>query len=358
MGPGIAGGSRALPDPVASVVDVEEQVAPEPKAAVNRAAFTVCLFRPDEEPRQVDLASLPQLVSRDENFVWIDLSTYTQSDLAAVAGLLNLDPVGIHLAGSAWQRPHLDVFHDHFFVTATVARLDSAAYRIHAGQLDLFVGCNYLVSAHKLPLPFSDRIMARAAHSPEVVQHDSAFMLYIILDELLAYYEDLNESMQHEIEMKEEQALSETSDKFLRDILHLKRYAFALSQLLEQHHNVFEAFLRPDFPFVTGEEVNIYYRDLEGRLSRLLETLARGRDAINGAFDIYVSHVSYRTNHIMRVLTVVSTTLLPMTVILGIFSTSIQGLPLTEPWAFAIMISVMLLISSTILLTFHRRGWI
>jgi magnesium transporter len=182
-------------------------------------------------------------------------------------------------------------------------------------------------------------------------------MLYIVLDELLAYYEHLAELVQEEIEKVEERALTDTSKEFLADLIHFKRYAFALSQVAAQHREVFIAFLRPDFGWVSGDEVEVYYRDLERRLASLHDVMLAAREAVNGAFDIYVSHMSHRTNHVIKVLTMVSAILFSLSVVIGLFSTSIQGLPFYRPVDFLILLALMVVISAAILFTFHRNRW-
>ncbi len=317
------------------------------------------LFLAQSEPRTVDLSELPDLIAADENFVWVDLHDFTREDLARIASLVGLDRVSVHAAMSPWQRPRLDVFTGQCFVTVTVPRLDPGARRVEASEVDLFVGRNYLVTAHKQQLPFADRIMARSRHSPELVQLDSAFMLYLILDELLAHYEDLDHEVTGEIEATEERALQDLSEAFLNDLLHFKRYLYTLTTLAEQHRAIFRAFLRPDFPFVAGDGVDVYFRDLDARLEYLLGSLANDREAINSAFDIYVSHVSFRTNQVIKLLTIVSTVLLPITVITGLFSTTFNGVPVLHTVAgFVIMVVAIVAALAVALLIFYRRHWL
>jgi len=350
----LAGGGVDIAESAADVVQVEGAATSTASTASTAQAW---LFCPDAEPREVALDEAPRLVAVDSNFVWVDLSGYAEDELHMVARLFDLDAHAMDRTAASWQRPQLHVFKKHFYVTATVARLDAAAYKVHASRLDLFVGANFLVSAHRPPVPFAGRILLRAQQSPELVHLDAAYMLYIVLDELLAHYESLNEQVQGAVEKVEERALTDTSDAFLSDLLRFKRYAFALGQLAEQHREVFSAFLRPDFGWVSGSEVEAYFRDLENRLAHLRDMLLVARDNVNGAFDIYVSHVSHRTNSVIKVLTMVSAVLFSMTVIIGLFSTSIQGLPIDRPAAYALMLALMLGVGGAILFVFHRNRW-
>jgi magnesium transporter len=316
------------------------------------------LFHKGEVPTEIDRSDVTRAVQDDDCFVWVDLSNYAESDLTRLAGDLKLDPAGVRAALAGWQRPRIDVFRDHFYVAVTVPRVDPKRRKVQAGQLDLFVGRNVLVSAHKRPLPFADRAFARARQQPDLLRLDSAYLLSILLGELLEHYEGLTEGLEDEIEAMEERALRDTSDHFLEDLLELKRFVFALGRLTGQHREVFGAFLRPEFPFVASEEMRPYFRDLEARLDRLLDQLTTDKDAINGASDLYVSQVGHRSTRVMQLLTVVSTVFLPVTLILGFFSTGFEFRSMYSGVAFVAMIFTVLAISGTLLTMFYRRGWV
>ena len=339
-----------------------EGAAPIGEDARGDSAITAWLFAPERTPLEVPLADVARLATDDENFVWVDLSAYAEADLRAVAEALDLPRPVVRAALSPWQRPRLAVYPDHFFASATVPHLDAAAYRIDAAELDLVVGRNIFVSAHKAPLPFADHLRARAIGSPELVQLDAAFMLYIALDELLSYYEELNRRVQAQIEHMEERALRDTSDRFLEDLVRFKRYAFALSQLADQHRDVVAAFLRPDFHWVSGEEVEEYFDDLQARLTRLLDLLLAARDAVNGSFEIYVSHMAHRTNQVIRLLTIVSVVLFTASIIVSIFGTTIAATihssVLATPAGLLLMLACMVVVSGGALWIFGRRGWL
>ena len=348
--------------PTGSEAAVRTEGAAAAGEAARGTAVTVWFFAPEREPAEVPLTDVARLVADDENFVWVDLSGYAEADLRAVADALGLPRAAVRAALSPWQRPRLAVYPAHFFASATVPHLDTAAYRIDAAELDLVVGRNLFVSAHKAPLPFAEHLRARATGSPELVQLDAAFMIYIALDELLSYYEELNRRVQAQIEHMEERALRDTSDRFLEDLVRFKRYAFALSQLADQHRDVVAAFLRPDFHWVSGAEVEEYFDDLQARLTRLLDLLLAARDAVNGSFEIYVSHMAHRTNQVIRLLTVVSVVLFTASIIVSIFGTTISATIhssiLATPVGLLLMLACMALVSGGTLWIFHRRGWL
>jgi len=348
-------GTEQLPPTITDVVDAEgaaEAVSSEGPGIV------AWLFREDAEPGQVSLGEVPTLAADDACFVWVDLSGYEPSDLSQVAQLLDLPEAAVRVALAGWQRPRLGVFRDCFFVAVTVPHGDLAAQHVFASELDLFVGRNYLVSAHKRPLPFTEPVLARAVQNPALLKLDSAFLLSILIDELLAHFEVLTEGLEDEVEAMEVRALTDGSDALLEDLLHLKRFVFAVYRLAGQHRATLEAFLRPDFPLVGGDIIEPYFRDLDERLGRLLDALEAAKESVNGAFDLYVSQVAHRTNDIMKVLTVVSAILLPASVILGFFGTNFESPRLGTTTGFIVMVALIVLTTAAALVLFKRRGWI
>ena len=266
-GDGTHDGRRSVPVAAEDAVVVEGP-AEEEHPSAGEGRLNIWLFRPDSEPASVPLDEAPGLVRDDANFVWVSLTGYAEADLREVARLLNLDSEAVRGTLSSWRRPHVRLYPGHAYVSVTVAQLAAETRRVEARQLDLFVGRNFLVSAHKLPLPFSGALESRAQHSPDLVRLDSGFMLFMVLDELLGYLEGLTEHLGDEIEAMEQRALRDAPDDFLEDLLQLKRYVFAIMRLTEQHRQVFTAFLRPDWQFDAEDHVRPYYQYLLGRLER------------------------------------------------------------------------------------------
>ncbi|MBV9579448.1 MAG: hypothetical protein JO057_12745 [Chloroflexi bacterium] len=344
--------------PIAEAVEVETATV----SADQRVTISAWLFGLEQEPHQVSTADLPTLLDHGAGLVWIDVSAYADHDLRQLANQVGLHPRAVRAALSSWQRPRVSVYGDHLFVSATVARPSLDTLRIVAGELDLFIGPNVVLSAHRQPLPFADQLAARVRHWPELFAANAAFLLYVILDELLAYYEDLDRRQQVEVERIEERALHETSDAFLQDVVRFKRHAFALAQLTDLHREVVAAFLRPDFAWVSGEEVEESFRDLQARLARLIDSLQDAREAANGALDIHVSHMAHRTNQVIKVLTMASIVLFIASVLIALVGVTLQGALISYgPVGLLDFLGLLLvvgLVSAATLFSFRRRGWL
>ena len=360
----LAGGSRQVllhsPSSLTQDVITFEQAPTTEASPVQQTTVMGTVFRSETQPRSIEFVDIVETMNDAQNYLWIDFSNYVPGDLQTLTQALQIHPSAVHLALSHWRSPRLDVFGDHFFVTVILPCLQSHPYRVQTHQVNLFVGSNFLLSSHQIALPFAERILTRGALHTQNAQIDSAFLLYILLDELLTYDEDLHVLIQQQIEQMEERALMDTSDSFLRDLLHFKRYAFALTQLADQHRAIFAVFLRPDFHYIPEQEIMLYYCDLDARLSRLIDLLCAAKESVNGIFDIYVSHMSHRINAVIKILKMVSTVLLPSTLVFAFFSTnSIQDIPiLTHRLGFLLMVASVICISVMILWRFRHKGWL
>jgi len=352
------GGADTLPDSVKAIAVVEDGARPGKGKSDAKNKVQTFLFRTSSAAEDFDLADIGKLANDDKNLAWADLEAYSEEEFKKVAALLKLHPIAVEAALAPWQRPRIDTFGDYFYLSVTIIDADLNNLKVVVGELDMIVGRNFLLSAHRQPLPFFGKVIDRVHQSGDLVRYHTAFVLFIILDEMIDYYQEQFESLEELIEKVEETALRDESDDFLENLLRLKRYVFLLGRLAEQHRQVFAAFTRPDFQFISGEEVEPYFKDLQQRLEQFVERLFAARESVNGAFDIYVSQISHRTNLTMKVLTVVSTLLLPAAVIVGFFSTTftadVVGIHSTP--AFWVMVALLVLVPGGILVALRRLG--
>jgi magnesium transporter len=345
------------PDVIREVI-VEEQPGTARKRTGEAARIRAWRFRRDDPvPDEIDVDRLAAEISDGSDLIWIDLSAYRDDDLRALGKTLDLNPAGIRLALAAWRRPGLDAFENHALASVTVVDPNPETRKVGVDELDLFVAEQFVLSAHVRPLPFEEQVLSRAGGNAEQLKQDAPFLLYIILDELVEHYERVTEHLEEEIERMEERALGDSSDTFLSDLVRLKRYVFTITRLADQHRAVFSGLLRPDFPFISSEHGEDYFRDLEGRFSGRMDTLMAARDGVNGSFDIYVSSVAHRTNHVIKLLTIVSALLLPASMVFGFFGINFTQMAIFEPWGFYVMLGIVALMVGGMLGLFWRRGW-
>lgn len=326
------------------------------QGARSQAEIRTWLFNGTDPGRDFDIANLPALAADDKSMAWVDMSGYVESDLQKLAGLLKLHPISVAAAIAPWQRPQINTFDDHFYLSVTLVVPKKGRLEIDIGELDLFVGKSFMLTVHKNEIPFLGNIAERVNQSPDLVRLDTAYLVYMVLDEMLDFYQKVFEDLEQRVEEMEETALRVDTEAFLEDLLRLKRHVFLLGRLAEQNRLVFAAFTRPDFEFISGPGIEPYFRDLQQRLGQVVERLFTVRESVNSAFEIYVSQISHRTNRVMKLLAVVSTVLIPETLIVGFFGTSFPQIAFLHSYAaFTIMVAMLIVIPTAVMLALRFR---
>lgn len=295
---------------------------------------------------------------RSGEVVWVDLSDYRASDLEVVANHLGLDPAGVGAALAPWQRPGVTAFRDHALVNASVLDLDEETLRIHANEMDCFIGETFVITAHSRALSFIDQIIERAEGNAELVREDPAYLLYIVLDELVDTFADTAEQLDRMVEDLEDQALLSDDRGLLNMLVRHKRFVYSVNRLVVQHGFLFHGLLRPDFPFVSGESVESSFTQLNERAHEVAGMFDETRQEMRGTFDIYMSSVAHRTNGIMKTLTMISILVLPATAIFGFFGTNFVQLPFFGTAGFVFMFLLLVFLTAGQLMLFRMRGWL
>lgn len=337
-------------------MSVDPPVAPAPGGPVDAMSVDVWSFGAASGMTAASLDDLAAHLDDPSRVGWVDATGLTLDQVQTLAGHLGLIGSPFRPAYPSPHRPYLEAFSDHARAAILVPTLESAALPLE--KVIVLIADRFLLSAHGATLAFRSRVEERAAQHPRLVAEDSAFLLFILLDEWLHEVERITEELDERIEDMEERAIRDTSDTFLDDLVDLKELAFDLGQTVDRHHAVFDAMLNPDFPFVSGEIVEGHYRDLARRFDRRVSAIRDGRAAINNALNIFASSTAYRTNRIITLLTIISTVFIPMTVIFSFFGTNFGGIPLFTDRAFVVMWAIVVGVTAPILILLGRRGWL
>jgi magnesium transporter len=317
------------------------------------------LYRTDQAPSDADLASWPALCGDDENLLWVDLTDPPDALLDEVMALFDVDPRASRIVRMYDARPVVRTFRDHFAVTAFSVDVDETGQipGMSVTEITAVAGHNYLLTIHNGPLPFLADLEERTSANPLLGRFDSSYLLYVLLDTLVADYEREFEEVEDEVEQLEERLLREPGREALNDVIVMKRHIHMVRRILGPHRRAFSTLLAPDSP-VPAPQVETYFRDLIHHLDNLAERLEHARDTVTGSYNLYISNITHRTNQELRVLTYLSAVLLPMTVITGVFGTNFPIGEYAFAGGFYVMLAGMALMTVGMLAFFRWRKWL
>ena len=303
-------------------------------------------------------------------FCWIDLDITGDREQTVMDLLINR--LGFHELSAedcfaqVTYTPKVDSYEDyqfyifHYFITTEQGQVE-------ARELNAYVGRNYVLTVHRTELkefrtqltPFPDYLRTTSEKALLFLHH----ILDVIVD---AYISELNH-VQKLADNIEELILSGLSTKtrnrsrdLVRNILTLRQSLTVMRRSIQAERIIIGGLIREQRPEEEEEaEVVRYFRDLSDHLDRSLEILSQERDALADIMDLHITLTNDRTNEIIRILTVVSTILLPLNLIAGIYGMNFDYMPeLNTPWAYPFFIFLMLVVAGSMLYLFRKRGWV
>src|SRR5437763_743279 len=291
--------------------------------------------------------------------MWVDIE---DPDQAALEPLLE-QRFGFHeLAAedslSPNTLPKYDPFGDYDFfifraVDVNVSEHGSQTYKIAA-----FLARNFLITVHRDPMQGVDDVCKRLPSDTRLLGNGPDFLLYQIVDQMVDAHFPLLDEIEECVDNLQDSIFKNARPSHLDELLHLKRDVNILRRQSLPQRELLNQISRGDAAFVQKQHL-IYFRDLYDHMFRISETIDVERDMMSGTMEAYLSVVANRTNEIMKVLTVLSTIMLPLTVIAGIYGMNFANEPELH-WRFGYWyaLGLMGVTAAIMLLWFRRRGWI
>jgi magnesium transporter len=233
-------------------------------------------------------------------------------------------------------------------------------FELETLELDVMIGSDWIVTHADSPLEVIRRAASRIEEDPSLAKTPGE-LLHVVLDTLVDEYDPfLVQFIPQRIDAIEEELFNDRLSAAVRreiylrrrDVIRLQRVAapqaMAMRTLAE---------LAKDTPF-TREEAPLIHESAN-RLAWVASQTTTLRAELDSAFDHYLSAVANSQNEVMRVLTMVSAIILPMTFIAGIYGMNFVHMPeLVHPYGYPIALGLMAVVGMIGFWYFRRRGWI
>jgi magnesium transporter len=196
--------------------------------------------------------------------------------------------------------------------------------------------------------------------TPIACQRGAAFLLHQILDQVVDFYSPVLDDFDERIDQLEDDifTLQRPNKEILSEIMDLKRSVLRLRRISGKQMDILHRMSRGEF-WLIHEEMRPFYRDVYDHLVRVVDLAENYRDLISGSLEAYLSVVSNRLNEIMKVLTIFSAIMLPLTFIAGVYGMNFDNMPeLHSRYGYFGTIIVMIVIAVGMLILFWKRGWL
>lgn len=276
----------------------------------------------------VELSEIDTLLGDPENLLWIDLYDCSVLELNYIGEVFDFHPLAIEDCLQENPRAKVDRYDGyHFFVFHALKYIEDAEDdEITSTELDVFLGTNYVVTIHPTALQAVGKIARISLRSSEMMNRGPDYLLYNIVDNLVDDYFPIVERLGERIDELEDELYVNPAHEITEEIMTLKRTLILLRKVVLPQRRIF-ANVNGRYSFAISDNNKPYYLDLVEHLDRILDASDTYRDLVNSAMETYYSIVSSRTNEIVRVLTIISTIMMPLTFITGLY-----GMNVHIPW--------------------------
>ena len=322
-----------------------------PRIRRTRPRNEVVSARP--EPRLTELSA--------NGLTWINLESLDSESVMQLAERFGWHPLDLEDVFSKRQRPKVDDYPEYLFAVLHFPRYDKAIQRLNAAELDIFLGPDYLVTIPNVELLPVTRLFRRCEEDAELRDElfakGSGRLLYEVLDDLFDYCFPILDKIGHKLDSLEDDVFEGRSEDIVRDISNAKQEIISYRKIIKPERSTLRLLERHVERFLP-EELELYFDDIVDAAERIWDTLDNYKEVVEGLEDTNESVISHRQNNVLRILTVVSVVLLPLTLISGIFGMNVHFPGFATAWAFWTILGVMFATALGLIAFFRAKRWL
>jgi magnesium transporter len=315
---------------------------------VHQDGTTKCVDR--VEPRWLELSATVTL--------WVDLITPTEDEFRVLSDVFKFHPLAVEDARSALQYPKIEPYPGYLYLVLHGIDLTKGQTHFATRDVDFFLGRNYLVTVHDGESRSIARLREVCDRHERVLLEGPAGVLHRIVDLMVDHYRPVIEDLEDRIGKLEELAFT-GEQHIVRKILKVKRDLSTLRRVLMPQRDAIGRLARREFSQIS-DEMAYRFRDVYDHVARYADETILFQDRVTGVLEVNLATVSNRLNMVMKVLTVMSTIFLPLTVLTGMWGMNVPlphfpgGEDVQFWWVAAIMIAIIVVM----LAGFRRMRWI
>jgi len=297
-------------------------------------------------------------VPKDGALLWVDLETPTPEEAEVLSRLFGFHPLAIEDCWHEPQHPKIDDYGEYLFLVVHGVRYDAERDEFKTHELNIFLGATFLVTFHTLHSRSIDSVKENVRRHPHFMARGMDFMLHQVVDRVIDNYFPKLEIIESKIDELETALVADVQPELLTRVFELRRTVAHVKRVATQEREVVIQISRGDFPFIS-ERAQVYFKDIYDHLFRIVEGTDSHRETLNVMIQVYVSMVSNQLNHTMRILTLIATIMLPLTVITGIYGMNFEFMPeLGWKFGYPLVLLLMAVVSVSMILYFRRRNWL
>jgi magnesium transporter len=259
---------------------------------------------------------------------WVNVVAPDVETAQLLAERFGWHPLDVEDVVSRRQRPKVDDYEDEGYLFAVLhfPVFDQMVQRLNAAELDLFIGEDYVVTIPNRELRPVTRLFSRCEEDDQLrdqlFARGSGRLLYEILDDLFDYCFPILDKIAFKLDVIEDEMFEGASEEIVRDISNVKQEIISYRKIIKPERSTLRVLERRVEDFLP-EELELYFDDIVDAAERIWDLLDNYKEVVEGLESTNESVISHRQNDVLRLLTVISVTILPLTLLTGIFGMNV-----------------------------------
>jgi magnesium transporter len=289
--------------------------------------------------------------------VWVALYDATPDELDAMQREFDLHELAVEDAHHGHERPKVEEYGDSLFVVIHTVEL--AAEGLAVGEVNIFVGRNYVVTVRsRTQRGFAD-VRARCEREPELLRAGAGYVLYALVDAVVDRYFPVLDALESELESLEEQIFTRVSGRASVEALYtLKQKLMTLKHAVGPLHEASGRLYGGRVPEVCAG-LQDYFRDVYDHLLRINQTIDSTRDMATTAMTVHLSLVTMQQSETTKRLAAYAALVAVPTMIAGVYGMNFEHMPeLRWGLGYPLTLLSMVAIDAYLIWRFRRAGWL
>ncbi len=305
-----------------------------------------------------DLSLLKPYVDH-RSITWINVDGIHDVNLLRTLGEdFGIHPLVLEDILNPHQRPKVEVYPDHLYMVLKMPDRIIEDQQLNFEQLSVVLSGSVLFTFQEREGDCFDGIRERLKNPQSRVRNNGIdYLLYLIIDSIVDTYFVLMEEIADKIESLEEKILNDKGNEYLKSLQSIKRENIFLKKFTIPTREVISQLQRVDNPLIKPE-TRVFFFDVYDHVIRISEAVESNRELIAGLQDLNLNLMNHRMNEVMKVLAVISTIFLPLTLVSSIYGMNFDWMPeLHHPYGYPTALGFMLVLGLGMLYFFKRKHW-
>lgn len=297
-----------------------------------------------------------------EKMVWHNITKPTEKTVEYLSKKYKFHHLDLEDCLSKIQRPKIDEYDKYLFIVLHFPYYDKESDSIQTDELNIFIGNSYVITlspGNKVLGGLFNKIKRSSKLKKKFLGSTSGYLLYHIIDRMFAACFPLIDSLSSEIDDIESAVFEiEAPKDMLKDILSLKKDIINFRRIIIPQRMIVPQLEHKNKKFLS-ENLDVYFDDVVDKVEKIYNNLETLSDIITTLNETNESILSHNTNNIIKILTIFSVIMLPLTFVTGFYGMNVVGLPMAEhSLATGIITGGMVAVVLVMLIFFRYKRWL